>query len=197
MSLKNQIFGFLFMGLLLTGITFSSCKKDETSTINPADTAVAFSLSSNWVAQAVTITSIQMKYYTEDAHIKRELDIYGKSGDNYFGMAVVCWDFQNPPMGGVKLKKYFTNPNFGNFITTPTPTTLVDGSAAIWYNTQKSYVNRSDGPNNEFIEITKCDNTGKKISGNFNILLKNSADANDMITLTGTFTNQTYSVLNK
>jgi hypothetical protein len=100
-------------------------------------------------------------------------------------------------MGGVKLKKYFTNPAYGNSITTPTPTTLVDGSAAIWYNAQKTYENRSDGPNNEFFEITKCDNTGKKISGNFNILLKNVADANDMITLTGSFTNQTYSVLNK
>ncbi|MEI6346529.1 MAG: hypothetical protein WCP69_01160 [Bacteroidota bacterium] len=197
MNIKRQIFGIVIVGVLFIGILFPSCKKDTTTPINPADTAAAFSLVINGVGIAATINQSTLTYFTQENHIGRELDVFVQSGTNQLLLMAVCWDFQNPPFAGFKLKKYFANPAYGSSITTPTPSVISDGSGAIWFSNPKTYLNTTTGFNSEFLEITKCDNYGKKVSGTYNFTLKNNADQNDSIVMSGSFANQTYTVVNK
>jgi len=185
------------ISLLAIFIVMPSCKKEETSTVNAADTATTFTFVSNGSAVNATIGRNTLTYFTEGGHIGRRLNIIGQSGANQLTLTATCWDFQNPPIGGFKVKKYFANTLYSVSLTTPSAVVLSDMGKATWQIDVKTYVHSPLANNSEFIEITACNENTKKVSGNYKFTLKEMSNANDSLIISGTFQNQTYIVANK
>ncbi len=196
MKTGKRLIGIGFISLLTVLIVLPSCKKDDTETTTPVDTAATFSFVSNGSAVNATIGQNTLTYFAQDGHIGRELDIIAKSGVNQLTLVAMCWDFQNPPMGGFKVKKYFANPTYSVSLTTPS-SVLSDGGGAMWKTDTKTYVYSSAANNSEFIEISSCDPNTKKMSGTFKFMLKEISNTNDSLIISGDFKNQTYTVANK
>lgn len=178
-------------------IVLPSCKKEETSTVNAADTATTFTMVSNGAAVNATIGRNTLAYFVQDGHVGRRLTIIGQSGADQLSLVATCWDFQNPPMGGFKAKKYFANTAYSVSLTTPSATVLYDMGSAIWQKDAKIYTYSPAANNSEFIEITSCNENAKKVSGNYKFTLKEITNINDSLIISGTFQNQTYIVVNK
>jgi len=188
------------IGIVLTSIVFialPSCKKEETSTVNAEDTATSFSFVSNGTAVNANIGRNTLTFMSQEGHVGRRLEVVANAGTNQLIVSALCWDFQNPPLGAIKTKKYYPNPLYGTSITTPSTVVLTDMGAAVWIIDTKTYLCSGSANNSEFVEITKCDNGSKKISGSFKFTIKEMTNLNDSLIISGSFKNQPYIVVNK
>lgn len=187
--------GLVFLLFLL--LVFQSCKKDVDDVVTE-DTTATFVLLSNGNAVTATTGRHSLVYIVSEGHIWNRLDLIANSGTNIFTISIINFDAQNPPLGGVKTKKYFPNAAFSNQY----PDNSVDGGflidfgRATWLFNSKMYGCSTTAQRTDFVEITSCDNYGKKVSGNFRFTVKDSGNPNDSLILSGYFNNQNYVVLN-
>lgn len=193
---KKQI-RLVLISLLAIYIVMPSCKKEETSTIDPADTATTFTLTSNGTAVALTMGQSSLTHIPFEKHIWTKLDLTANAGANQLTLTIWNHDAQNPPMGGIKSKKYYPNTTYGTHFMTSNGGDWSDACDAQWIKDTKTYLTDCWSDKSSYIEITSCDNYAKKVSGNFSFFAKETSDGTDTLRLSGTFKNFHYSVMNK
>jgi hypothetical protein len=195
---KNQI-RFALISLLAIFIVMPSCKKEETSTIDPADTAATFTLTSNGTAVATTMGQSTLTHILYEQHIWTKLNLVSNAGADQLTLTIWNPDLQNPPMGGVKSKKYYPNISYGTHFMASSASGgyWSDGCDAEWIKDTKTYLTDIGSDKSSYIEITSCDNYAKKVSGNFSLFVKKAPYVADTLRLSGTFKNIHYSVMNK
>jgi hypothetical protein len=174
-----------------------SCKKDEISTIDPADTTATVTLTTNGAAITTTMGQSTLIHIPFEQHIWTKLNLINNAGANRLTLTIWNHDVQNPPIGGVKSKKYYPNTGFGTHFTNPSGGYWSDACDAEWKTDTKTYLTDCWSDKSSYIEITSCDNYAKKVSGNFSFFVRESSNASDTLRLSGTFKNQPYSVMNK
>lgn len=197
MKTRKLLISIGIISLLAVFIVMPSCKKDDTSNVTTVDTTATLSFLSNGSAVTATMGRNTLSYVAEAGHIGRILNIVAQSGTNQLTLLAKCWDFQNPPMGGFKVKKYFANPLYCTTMTFPGPILLSDMGSAIWQVAAKTYMYSPSANNSEFVEITACNTSSKKISGSFKFTVKEMSNASDSLIISGAFANQPYIVVNK
>lgn len=117
-----------------------------------------------------------------------------KSESNLLSLAVSDWAFNSLPENGIVVKKYFTDiesvPETGQCETvedeTYCPVALITYSDPTGLYSS-GFVEGGDG----YIEITKCDNSAKKISGKFKAGITTDPEV-DPVIIEGTFENLPY-----
>ncbi len=192
---KNLYFLFALFSILAVTNFSTSCKKEEVDKNVLEDTVSTFSFLINGAATETVMDKHSLTHKIMEGRVFKQLDIVANSGANKLTLTAICGDFQNPPNGGVKTKKYFSNPIFATSIQTANGP-LSDFGGAIWFVNSKSYVSSTSVNNSEFIEISSCDVISKKVSGKFIFTVKDLANANDSISILGEFKNQKYTVVN-
>jgi hypothetical protein len=184
--------------MLSVFLVFSSCKKDDGEAL-PEDTTASFTLLSNGNSISTSMGNCSLSYQVYEGHVWTQLDLVANSGANSLTLTINNFDAQNPPLGGVKVKKYYPNTAFSTQYpdTSVTGGYLVDFGGATWLFNSKIYVSPLDAQKTDFVEVTSCDNYGKKVSGSYRFTVKDSGNPNDSLILSGYFKNQNYVVLNK
>ncbi len=185
--------GLAFMLILVC--VCSSCKKDEPEVI-PVDTSATFVLLSNGNNVNTTMGNSQMIYFVSSGRVWNQLELVANSDQNKLMLTVQNFDAQNPPMGGVRTKKYYPNPDFASRIYVDNGY-ITDYGGTSWFVNSKLYQSTNTSDRNSFLEITACDNYAKKVSGNFRFTVKDAGNPNDSLILSGYFNNQKYVVINK
>lgn len=181
--------------ILLCTCTLFSCKKEESGNVDATDTISSFILVLNGVPQTTT-NNYALTYFEESNHVGRRFTVDSQTGSTQISTYVICWDFQNPPYGGIKAKKYYANPQFCQKITASNDSILSEHGGITCQHNSKTYNENLSAPNTDFVYISKCDNIDKRASGNFNFVLTNNSDPSDLLYITGSFSNQKYIVSN-
>jgi hypothetical protein len=150
-----------------------------------------------------TFTEFNNTLYSENQYGQkgRRLDIRTNINGKTIVFSVSNWDWQNPPAEGVIEKKYSTI----SFSAPGSQCMEIDGydfcdAGLVTYyptgNLSQPYISmEEDYPG--FVQITDCNTQTKKVSGTIDAKLVDFFEVNtDTFTVTGTFTDLCYRVLN-
>lgn len=185
--------------LLLGFITFISCKKDKEvspSNSNPITTAT-MDFKINGINYSATSYNNTLISASQGGQSGKRLDIRGSfdSGKTLI-LTVSNWDWQNPPANGIVVKKYDTQLMGTNTVCQDiSGNTYCDGALGTYMFQSSFHMTVSDTIVG-YIQISSCDATNKKVSGNFSFI---TSDLSETLfdTIQGTFTNQVYTVSSK
>ncbi len=194
-NFRNAFFVITILGI----IAFISCKKEPTP--EPAKPIEAsFTLSLNGSAQSATVNTANILYElnadtTFAGSYRITLSVAANlGGSNNLFFSVWCYDIHNPTSGGIRAKKYFTNPSRCD-CRTYNDTTLCDGST-LSFNIAETAYKTDVSDVNSYINITSCDTKAKLLAGNVSVKTIASNDANNIQIVTIAFSNISYTVLN-
>ncbi len=181
--------------ILMQCLLCASCKK-EVDEIIPEDTTSTFVLLSNGNSVSTVMGNNRMFYFVNSGRVFNQMELVANSGVNQLVLVVQNFDAQNPPMGGIRCKKYFPNPDYASRIFVDEGV-ITDYGGVSWVINSKLYQSTNTADRNSFLDITACDNYAKKVNGNFRFTVKYPANLNDSLILSGYFNNQKYVVINK
>lgn len=185
--------GLVFMLLLL--LVFASCKKDVVEVI-PEDTTPEFVFLSNGNSVSTSMGFCSLTHISNNGTIWTQLELVANFGANSFRIKIFNIDVQNPPMGGVKTKIYYSNPEYANEYLV-NGISINDACIAVLNFNSKVYQSTVNSSRTDNVQITSCDNIAKKVSGNYRFTVKDIGNPNDSLILSGYFNHQNYVVINK
>ncbi|PKP21494.1 MAG: hypothetical protein CVU05_06640 [Bacteroidetes bacterium HGW-Bacteroidetes-21] len=180
--------------LMVGAFSFISCNHDDETTptpTSPTSSTATLNFTINGTSYSSTSFNNTLVSASQSGQSGNRMDIRGTFDSNKtLILSVSNWDWQNPPTNGVLVKKYDTQVSGPNAdCQTISGTMYCDGALGTYMFGSDYHMTISQDAG--YIEITSCDPTSKKVSGNFYFL---ASDISETVfdTIQGTFTNQVY-----
>lgn len=185
------------MSLLLVAclISIIACKKDKTTSpgsSTPVNTSGTMNFKINGTNYSATSYNNTLINASQGGQTGRRLDIRGSfAGNKTLVLTVSNWDWQNPPLNGIVVKKYDTQTIGPNTVCQDiSGGTYCDGALGTYLFGSSYHMTISEVAEG-YIQISSCEATNKKVSGSFYFI---TSDLSETVfdTIEGTFTNQVY-----
>ena len=183
--------------LIIALIAVVSCKKDKEanpSGNNPVNSAATLSFKINGVNYTSTVFNNTLIDASQNGQSGKRLDIRGSfDSGKMLILSVSNWDWQNPPINGIVVKKYDTDIMGVNTVCQDySGVTYCDGALGTYILGSEYHMTFSETIPG-YIQISSCDAASKKVSGSFYFV---TSDMSETVfdTIEGTFTNQVYTV---
>lgn len=176
-----------------------ACKKDDPKDPAPAPAAQttnscpgAMTLSIDGVNQTITGFNNSLIISEDGVLSSRRMDIRASIGSKTMFLTVSNMDWQNPPANGILAKTYNTDYT-GADCREYDGINYCDGMLGTYIVNDSTFYSSGEESIPGYITITSIDGTNRKVSGNFSFKVIEAFQVDTLI-VTGSFTNQCYTV---
>lgn len=185
----------LFASLLVVILVNCSKKKSDPNPVDNTGTPSNSQCGKLTIKKGSTsfeATNLNNSIFYDNTKGGRRLDIRGSVDGGIFVLSVSNFDFQNPPVDGIKVKTYF-NDETKSECKDIGGTSYCDEMLGTFLKDSKTYMT-FDEEGDGTITITSIDANKKTVSGTFSFTVE-TADQSEYIPFSGSFSNVCYSIL--
>jgi len=192
------------LGLTLCVCIIFCCKKElveEQDCGRKVSVHILSSINKHWISGDFELTMdtaiIEQFWDTISGNRTQILKLNIPTEDWYFRVWIFNYTFQNPPLNGIKVKRYSpddihsSEPGFYSECNSPT---LCDNANIFLGQSHNFYYGVDDS--SSYVEILECDTAGRVISGIIKVKLRHDSFWDEILDFSSEFNNLCYEVRN-